>query len=126
MRGLVLLLAFFTGADVLAKEGDVEKRVDNAIEKALVLEVSQKKARLALAKIEHKLAEAAYEQVKLQHDALFRGLRLKPGVTADDYRLSVLTRQKHQWTVQIKSGEVELARVELVLAELRLKMHRGK
>jgi hypothetical protein len=96
------------------------------IEKALVLEVSQKKARLALAKIEHKLADAAYEQVKLQHDALFRGLGVKPGVSADDFRLSLWTREKHKWTVQIKWREVELAIVELVLAELRLKMHRGK
>jgi hypothetical protein len=48
MRGLVVLLAFFTGADVLAREGEADKRVDAAVEKALVLEVSQKKARLAL------------------------------------------------------------------------------
>jgi hypothetical protein len=29
MRGLVVLLALFTGADVLGKEGEVGKRVDN-------------------------------------------------------------------------------------------------
>jgi hypothetical protein len=126
MPRILLVVVFLIGNRAFSGEGESRKKLDDAVEKELMLKVSQNKVRLALAKLEHELALASRELASLQYDNLFEGLRRKPGVSPDDIRLAFFTKRKHQWMVKIKSLELDLADFELSIAELQLRIHRGK